>query len=44
MRRVIRKVFVNKVFDRKVVLITGACAGIGLGIFYADFVGTGGLD
>ncbi len=29
MRRVIRKVFVNKVFDRKVVLITGACAGIG---------------
>ncbi|MCQ4346207.1 SDR family oxidoreductase [Pseudomonas stutzeri] len=29
MRRVIRKVFRNKVFDRKVVLITGACAGIG---------------
>ena len=29
MRRIIRKVFRNKVFDRKVVLITGACAGIG---------------
>ena len=29
MRRVIRKVFRSKVFDRKVVLITGACAGIG---------------
>lgn len=29
MRRVIRKVFRNKVFDRKVVLITGGCAGIG---------------
>lgn len=29
MRRVIRKVFVSKVFERKVVLITGACAGIG---------------
>ena len=24
-----RKVFANKVFDRKVVLITGGCAGIG---------------
>ena len=29
MRRVIRKVFVSKVFERKVVLVTGACAGIG---------------
>ena len=29
MRRVIRKVFVSKVFQRKVVLITGGCAGIG---------------
>jgi NAD(P)-dependent dehydrogenase (short-subunit alcohol dehydrogenase family) len=24
-----RKVFANKVFDRKVVVITGGCAGIG---------------
>ena len=29
MRRVIRKLFRNKVFDRKVVLISGASAGIG---------------
>lgn len=29
MQRVIRKVFVSKVFERKVVMITGACAGIG---------------
>jgi phospho-N-acetylmuramoyl-pentapeptide-transferase len=25
-------------------LLAGACAGIALGLFYADFVGTGGLD
>jgi phospho-N-acetylmuramoyl-pentapeptide-transferase len=25
-------------------LLTGACAAIALGLFYADFVGTGGLD
>lgn len=29
MRRVIRKLFRNKVFERKVVLISGAAAGIG---------------
>ena len=29
MRRVIRKLFRNKVFDRKVVLVSGAAAGIG---------------
>jgi phospho-N-acetylmuramoyl-pentapeptide-transferase len=25
-------------------LLAGACAAIALGLFYADFVGTGGLD
>jgi phospho-N-acetylmuramoyl-pentapeptide-transferase len=25
-------------------LLSGACAGIALGLYYADFIGTGGLD
>ena len=25
-------------------VLAGACAAIALGLFYADFVGTGGLD
>ena len=37
-----RKVFANKVFDRKVVVITGGCAGIGRAL--ADLRGPVFLD